>query len=95
MKKIIYCLLTILILNISYNVPACRAINEKASENFNFIKSEESESNNFIYDGSLLLYGGITLIIVSITGMILVFIFPKKKKNIYSNSKYKKIKNKN
>lgn len=91
-KKIIYCLLTTFILNISYNVPVCRATNENASANFNFIKSEESENDNFIYDGSLLLYGGIALIIVSVTGMVLVFILPKKKKNIYSNSKYKKMK---
>ena len=91
-KKTIYCLLMTFVLNISYNVPVCRATNEKTSENFNFIKSEESESDNFIYDGSLLLYGGIALIIVSVTGMILVLIPKNRKKNIYSNSKYKRIK---
>lgn len=50
---------------------------ETNKDEFNFIKSGENE-NNFIYNGNWLLYGGILLIIMSITGMILTFKKPKK-----------------
>lgn len=47
-------------------------------ENFNFIKSSKY-AHDFIYDGSLLLYGGILLICISVIGLILTL--SKKKKH--------------
>ena len=48
-------------------------------ENFNFIKSSKY-AHDFIYDGSLLLYGGILLICISIIGLILTLSKKKKRK---------------
>lgn len=45
---------------------------EEESNNFNFIKSNE-EVKNFIYDGSVLLYGGILLITISCLGIFFTF----------------------
>ncbi len=94
MKNIIKKFLCYLIVffGINLNLYAASYAKEETSANFNFIKSEEDENDNFIYDGSLLLYGGIALIIVSITGMILVIIPRNKKKNIHSKSKYNRMK---
>jgi len=47
-------------------------------ENFNFIKSEEVV-DSFIYDGSLLLYGGIALISISIAGITFTLLPSRKK----------------
>lgn len=47
-------------------------------DNFNFIKSSKY-AHDFIYDGSLLLYGGILLICISVIGLIST-IFKKKKR---------------
>ncbi len=49
------------------------------SENFNFIKSNE-ESQNFIWNGTIFLYGGIALIIISVFGIIITFIPRKRRK---------------
>lgn len=62
---------------------------EEKEENFNFIKSEE-ETENFVYDGSLLLYGGIGLIIISIGGMVITIISRNKKGERSSNRRCKK-----
>lgn len=57
---------------------------EDSDENeFNFIKSNDSD-DNFFYNGNWLLYGGILLIAVSITGMIIT-LKPKKRKNRKTN----------
>ncbi len=47
-------------------------------ENFNFIKSEEV-TDSFIYDGSLLLYGGIALISISIAGITFTLLPSRKR----------------
>ncbi len=53
---------------------------DEGNENeFNFIKSGNSD-DNFLYNGNWLLYGGIILIIVSITGMVIT-LKPKKSKH--------------
>ncbi len=52
---------------------------EEKSEGFGFIKSEEKISD-LIYDGTVLLYGGIALISISAAGMIFTFL-PKRRKN--------------
>ena len=51
--------------------------------NFNFIKSEENIMD-FIYDGSILLYGGALLIIISLLGM---FFSLKPRKNKHKKRK--------
>lgn len=48
-------------------------------ENFNFIKSSKY-AHDFIYDGSLLLYGGILLICISVVGLILTLFKKKRRK---------------
>ena len=53
-------------------------IKEK-DEDFGFIKSDEKISD-LIYDGSVLLYGGIALISISAAGIIFTFL-PQKRKN--------------
>lgn len=53
------------------------ATESEEKEDFNFIKRNDN-SVDFIYDGTILLYGGITLVAVSIAGMIITVI-PKKK----------------
>ncbi len=62
------------------------AANQSETENeseendaFSFIKSNE-EVMDFFYDGSLLLYGGIALIVVSFAGIIITFIPRKRRK---------------
>lgn len=52
---------------------------EEKDEGFGFIKSEEKISD-LIYDGRVLLYGGIALISISAAGMIFTFL-PKRRKN--------------
>ncbi len=49
---------------------------EKSDDNFSFIKSEEN-SGSFFYDGKWLIYSGIALIAISITGIVLTFRKPK------------------
>ena len=56
------------------------SIKKEETENFNFIKAEE-DSQNFLYDGSILLYGGILLIIASISGMSFTIFLGKKNKD--------------
>lgn len=51
---------------------------EEEFNNFNFIKSEE-KVRDFIYDGSVFLYGGILLITISCLGIFFT-LKPKKKK---------------
>lgn len=52
---------------------------EEGDENeFNFIKSGNAD-DNFFYNGNWLLYGGILLIVISVTGMIIT-LKPKKRK---------------
>ncbi len=55
------------------------AEDEEENNNFNFIKSNE-EAVDFLYDGSLLLYGGIVLIAISCAGIIITFIPRRRKK---------------
>lgn len=52
---------------------------KEKDEGFSFIKSDEKISD-LIYDGSVLLYGGIALISISAAGMIFTFL-PKRRKN--------------
>lgn len=52
---------------------------KEKDEGFGFIKSDE-KINDLIYDGSVLLYGGIALISISAAGMIFTFL-PKRRKN--------------
>ena len=56
-----------------------REIAANISENFNFIKSDE-DSQSFIWDGSIFLYGGIALIVISVFGIIITFIPRKRRK---------------
>ena len=73
------CLFSLLTISLFLNLISYACAEEKnESDNFNFIKSE-TETNNFIYDGSLLLYGGIVLILVSISGMTFTLASGKKK----------------
>lgn len=48
-------------------------------ENFNFIKSSKY-AYDFVYDGSLLLYGGILLICISVFGLAFTLFGKKKRK---------------
>ena len=77
-KKTSVCLT--LIASLSFK--SLMAVSSKNSENFNFIKSQEN-NNDFLYDGSLLLYGGIALVALSVLGTIFTFLPPRnrKKKN--------------
>ena len=59
------------------------------NENFNFIKSSQY-AHDFIYDGSLLLYGGILLICISVIGLILTFSGKKKRKKKTQRNSSKK-----
>ncbi len=63
--------------------------NEEESNNFNFIKSNE-KVKDFLYDGSVLLYGGILLISVSCLGIFFTFKPKKKKKQKKNLNKIKK-----
>ena len=58
-------------------------------ENFNFIKSSKY-AHDFIYDGSLLLYGGILLICISVIGLILTLSKKKKRKKKVQKKPLKK-----
>lgn len=53
--------------------------NDAGSNDFNFIKSNEN-IKDFLYDGSLLLYGGIGLIAVSVIGIVITFLPRKHRK---------------
>ena len=64
--------------------------NGGSEKTFNFIKSNES-TYDFLYDGSLFLYGGIAFISISIIGIVLT-LKPKKKKKKDINRMYKKTK---
>ena len=77
-KKFIIGILSLLTFYTSFNVYSLPNFNKKEeSENFNFIKSEE-DVKNFIYDGSILLYGGVILISISISGIVFT-LWPSKK----------------
>lgn len=52
---------------------------KKQEESFDFIKSDDKISE-IIYDGSVLLYGGIALISISAAGIIFTFL-PSRRKN--------------
>ena len=81
-KNIIICMVSIFTLCSVQNSYASSSNKPKEeSENFNFIKSEENVKN-FIYDGSLLLYGGVFLISVSVAGIVFTLWPSKKKKRI-------------
>lgn len=60
--------------------PASDQNSEKSDDNFSFIKSEEN-SGSFFYDGKWLIYSGIALIAISITGIVITFRKPKTYKN--------------
>ena len=62
----------------NFNINFLSSSNSK-NENFNFIKSSKY-AHDFIYDGSLLLYGGILLILISVIGLILTLSKKKKRK---------------
>lgn len=74
--------------NIKNAVTSLKRSDDESENRFNFIKSNES-SGDFFYDGSLLLYGGITLICISILGIILT-LKPKKKKGNKKRRKHEK-----
>lgn len=67
-----------IISNIKNAFTSSKESDDQTEGGFNFIKSNES-SNDFFYDGSLLLYGGIAFISISIIGIIIT-LKPKKKK---------------
>lgn len=52
---------------------------DEGDNDFNFIKSNENV-RDFLYDGSLLLYGGIALISLSVIGMVITFLPRRRKK---------------
>lgn len=56
-----------------------KAETKEKDESFDFIKSDE-KINDLIYDGSVLLYGGIALISISAAGIIFTFL-PGRRKN--------------
>ena len=64
---------------------ACLAANvseaktEEQKEDFNFIKSNDGVAD-FIYDGTVLLYGGIALVAISVAGMILTVLKKPKRR---------------
>ncbi len=80
LKKLYMKTFTSLTLIASLSFKSLMAVSSKNSENFNFIKSQEG-TNDFLYDGSLLLYGGIALVALSILGTIFTFLPRKKRKN--------------
>ncbi len=61
---------------------------QQESESFSFIKSGEEETSNILYDGRLLLYGGICLVFISISGMIFTLLPPKKKRHHSKKQSY-------
>ena len=71
-------------------VTSLKLTNKDSEKTFNFIKSNES-TYDFLYDGSLFLYGGIAFISISIIGIVLT-LKPKKKKKKDINRMYKKTK---
>ena len=102
-KKLVSYLLSVVFLSIlivsSQQVEASRFSNiiqtsasqksEEESNNFNFIKSNE-KVKDFLYDGSVLLYGGILLITVSCLGIFFTFKPKRKKKQKKDLNKTKK-----
>ncbi len=54
--------------------------NQKSGE-FDFIKSENHD-NNLLYNSKFLLYGGITLIVISVTGMATTIVYKGKRKKL-------------
>ena len=78
MKKFLIILMSVISISgcFGYGVSAAK---EEKEENFNFIKSEESDTNDFIYDGSVFLYGGILLVSVSVAGIVFTLLPPKRK----------------
>lgn len=80
MKKFLIILMSIISMSSCFNCGVSAAEEEK-EENFNFIKSEESDVNDFIYDGSVFLYGGILLVSVSVAGIVFTLLPPKRKNN--------------
>lgn len=79
LKKLYMKISTSLTLITSLSFKSLLAVSSKNSEDFNFIKSQES-NNDFLYDGSLLLYGGIALVALSILGTIFTFVPRKNRK---------------
>ena len=77
-------LLSLFVISLYLCVPAygAKTTNQNAqeSDSFNFIKSNE-EPSTIIYDDRLLLYGGIALIFISISGMTFTLLPSKKKRN--------------
>lgn len=61
------------------NSQQTEAETKEKEESFDFIKSDEKISD-LIYDGSVLLYGGIALISISAAGIIFTF-FSGRRKN--------------
>lgn len=61
-------------------------ISNDEGDEFNFIKSN-SYNGNFLYSDGWLLYGGIVLIIVSITGILMIL--KPKKRNAQNRKKHK------
>ncbi|MBP3320403.1 MAG: hypothetical protein J6K87_02005 [Clostridia bacterium] len=58
------------------------------STGFEFIKTDSNHNKlyDFIYDGSILLYGGILLIVLSVLGIIFTLVPPRKRKNKHKNN---------
>ena len=78
-KKLIICMVSIFTLCSTFRSYSLANTSKKEeTENFNFIKSEE-DTKNFIYDGSILLYGGVILISISVSGIVFT-LWPSKKR---------------
>ncbi len=67
-------------INLSNTNLCSAAAKKEETENFNFIKAEE-DGQSFLYDGSILLYGGILLICASVAGMGFTIFSCKRKKD--------------
>ncbi len=76
---------------IKNTVTSLTGSNSQGENSFNFIKANES-STDFLYDGSLFLYGGITFIAISILGIIITLKPKKKKKKKIKNTVSRKTK---
>ena len=76
---------------IKNTVASLAGSNDQGENSFNFIKANES-STDFLYDGSLFLYGGITFIAISILGIIITLKPKKKKKKKIKNTVSRKTK---
>ncbi len=62
------------------------------SAGFDFIKSGETQNwfYNFVYNGSILLFGGILLILLAILGIIFTLVPKKNSKHKFKNKNTKK-----